>query len=569
MSASDDGGPTDTESTATENVVAFPGASRGEPGPGEGLPNDPALFDDPPAPAGGIVGVNVLQLARLDRNDLGNGQRFAARAQNKLIFVDPDWLGWDGKMWSAENGEMMAKRHAQATSAAIFGEAAAMEARAALFKAKPDKKDQAEQVQKLVGPLRKWAVDSGMVGKLEAMRAIAATHLQVNRDLLDPDPLALNLQNGVLTHARGADGASDVLDFTLEPHDPARRMTRVAACAYEPKARAPKWEAHLKKVLPDEEVREYFQACIGYALTGETKVQAIFMLHGKGGDGKSTTMNVIRRALGGYAVAADVKTFLEGAQKGGGDASPDLARLAGDIRLVSVGEPVRGAALNEGLIKTVTGGAPLLARPLHREPIEYRPSWKVFMEFNPRPRIKGDDDGIWRRIRVIPFPVQLKGAQIEGYEEELFAERDGVLLWALAGLEIYRTRGLREPEAVRTAIDDYRRGANPFGDWWVECIIEDADAEEIAGDLFRSYTDWCEVNAVKAMNNTAFGRALGDRQVVRSGKDARGKIKRRGAKLAVPVESSITSKLKPTSAEGGKRVRGKYDPIDPDEERDE
>lgn len=563
---SDETPPTDGEESG---VIQGPWSSDAPPDAG---PRGAAIDDDDIRLAmgsmlsGAAPGVNAAQLARLDRNDLGNGQRYAARAAGRLLFVDKKPIGWTGAVWSGEDGQFIAERLAHETAAEIFNEAAAIESLVAL-RNKAGDKTKAEALAKLIGPLRKHALNSGDLGRLNAMRNVAAPLLAARRDSFDVQPEALNCANGVLTW-KFADGSFDVLDFTLADHDPAARMTRITAVAYNPGATAPEWTRHLEKVLPDPDVRAYFQTVIGYLLTGYTREQCIFMLHGKGGDGKSTTMNVIRRMLGTYAVAADVKTFLEGGSRGGAEASPDMARLAGDVRLVSTGEPSRGSTLNEGLIKAFSGGAPIVTRELHGNPFEFTPRGKVVIEFNPRPRIRGDDDGIWRRIRIIPFPVQLKEQADKSYENRLMTEVEGVLNWALEGLTRYLAEGLREPDAVRAAIDDYRRGSNPFGDWWSDRIVEEAGARTLAKDLFDDFTMWCEANGVKAMTSTAFGRALGDRQIIVVGKDSKGRKYRGGVRLVdddltrgphTPPPSSARGKAGRREAEASRDYKGGAD----------
>ena len=286
----------------------------------------------------------------------------------------------------------------------------------------------------------------------------------------------------------------------------------------------------------DRNLRDFFQRCCGYGITGSIDEQMIFLLQGKGGDGKSTTMNELRAMLGDYGSNADVQTFVVGAQRSGGEASPDLARLAGDCRMVSTGEPRVGAALDEGRIKAITGGAAITARELHGAPFEYIPRFKVFFECNRKPRISGDDDGIWRRVTVIQFPHQFKGAAADKQMHRKFAmERPGILNWVIEGTLAWLEAGvLTPPAAVQEAIDDYRRAANPFGEWFGERVdTRDAEERTPAKDLYDSYKAWCEENAVgdrEIMTSTAFGRAMSDKQIPKM-KGSDGRVLRRGARL--------------------------------------
>ncbi|MEL6259275.1 MAG: DNA primase, partial [Pseudomonadota bacterium] len=133
----------------------------------------------------------------------------------------------------------------------------------------------------------------------------------------------------------------------------------------------------------------------------------MFMLQGRGGDGKSLTMAILRAALGDYSIVSDVKTWLSVGPRGGDGPSEDRARFAGASRLVSTAEPPTGSALNDELIKQFTGGDTMTARGLNMPTIQFDPVGKLVMEVNTKPRVKGDDDGIWRRIWVVPFRVQI------------------------------------------------------------------------------------------------------------------------------------------------------------------
>jgi putative DNA primase/helicase len=180
----------------------------------------------------------------------------------------------------------------------------------------------------------------------------------------------------------------------------------MAPVDYDPAARRPLWDAKLAFWQPDPAMQGYLQRLAGYGFTGFTHEQVFVIHQGKGRDGKSTFMNNLRELAGDYGDVADVRTFLDTGMRGGAEASPDLARLAGDCRLLSVAEPPRGAKLNEAMIKSFTGGAPIVARRLRQDLFSSRRSRRC--SWRPtRPVIRGDDEGIWRRIRLVLWEHQL------------------------------------------------------------------------------------------------------------------------------------------------------------------
>lgn len=495
-----------------------------------------APTDSPDPPKRALAGLadpwfgsaaDPFELAWLDCSDLGNAGRLEARGRGRLVWDGAAWLAFTGTHWSAEDGPRLSLQLAHEVARGVLTEREALAAHQKRLREKGET-DKADGLRGRLKQLGDWARESGMAARSTAMLRQAAAYLACRREDFDQDLLALNVLNGTLRIARSV---GDVVSVELAEHDPGDRITRVAAVAYDAGATCPGWEAHLARCLPDPEVRDFLQTVVGYALTGHVREQCVFVLQGKGGDGKSTTMNVLRRVLGGFAAAADVKTFLEGGSRDSAAASPDLARLAGDVRLVSTSEPGLGQAFNESLLKAFTGGSPLVARALHGEPFEFSPRGKLVIECNARPRIKGGDDGIWRRMVVIPFPVQIpKGEMEKGLEDRLVREGPGILNWALQGLARWLEEGLIVPAAVAEAVDDYRRASNPFGEWFQE-RLELGEFKTAASVLLADYKDWCAENGHEPMTATAFGRALGDRQIVRCGKTGEGNVLRRGARI--------------------------------------
>lgn len=486
--------------------------------------------------------VDPLTLAWRELSDLGNAERLVARVGGKLVHVHEwGWVAYDGTRWSTEDGERLAHLKAHEVARGLRDELRSL--------AEVDKDD----LEKTFGAwcskdlrdqrvidLRKFSVVSGNASKTVAMLAQAANLDDLTRrmDQFDVGMLTINAANCTLRFRRKrGEGDSAPWEIVRSDHDPADHLTRVLTIAYDPEATAPNWAKHMETVLPDPAVRVYFQQVIGYSLSGLTVEQCMFMLQGKGGDGKSTTMNVIREIMGGYSVAADVQTFMSTGQKSASDATPDLVRLAGDTRLVCTQEPKRGAALDEQRIKQFTGGSPIQARANYGNAFEFKARGKLFIECNSRPRISGDDDGIWRRIVIILFPHQFKGSAIDkGAETRLLAEAPGILNWMLEGLRQWLEAGsLVQPQAVADAVEEYRRAANPFGEWMAARVdISDPLAVIEARDLYNDYKVWCEEEGVsdrEMLNSTSFGRALGDRQIMLGPRHRSGRKQRRGAML--------------------------------------
>lgn len=472
------------------------------------------------------------ELAAFPRNDLGNAQRLVRMVGGRwledgtadhtdavlLYLRKRGWIAFNGVFWDLEAGEEMARRWAHRVAAALRSQ----------FKA-------AVEEEKV--PAAQWmefVTRSGNSGSTTAMLNQAASYLTVDLEDFDRDPLAVNVLNGTLKFDR--DGGH--WGPKLTPHAARDRITRLADVAYDRSAGRPNFDRLLKFAQPGEAMQLYLQALMGYCVTGSTKEQLFVILQGKGGDGKSTLMNGIRATIGTYSAGAAVETFLDTGLRRSNEASPDLARLAGDTRLVSTGEPPRGSKLATAAIKTWTGEGTVQARELRQSFFEFVPKGKVVLECNQRPAINDTDDGIWRRMHIVLFRRQVKKEDMDKtLPEKLKGEKAGILNWLLEGIALWLEEGLTTPAEVDEALEDYRRGSNPFAQWMQECIELKAEAIEGAGALYKSYKDWCADNGhERPMTQTTFGRALGDLQILLAPKDGKGLVRRKGARLLADWE---------------------------------
>jgi putative DNA primase/helicase len=481
-----------------------------------------------------------LQMAWLDCNDLGNAERLVRLAKGLLLWVEElGWVAYDGKRWSAEDGELSANRIAHQVALHVDREAAALDEiaeDAKRLEAAFGWEVPPPVAQERVVKLRKHAVASGDASRTAAMLKQARTKLTARLSLFDTDPLAFNLQNGTLRFFQAEGGGWDAkLDF----HEPGDRIMQISNFTFDRDADCPEWIERMKLIQPKKDQRALLQQLYGYALTGLTSEQKWFIYQGRGGDGKSLTNHVIAEEMGDYFRHADVATFLKsGQQKSGSEHSADLERLSGDIRLVVCDEPDRNATWNGGRLKQVTGSK-ITARGVGaKKTIEYYPKWKLIVEVNPLPAVPSDDDGFWRRCRPIPWKFQFNtdGVAEEAFDvvvERLRAEASGILNWMIAGaLKWLETRRLPDSVDAEELRGNYRQSASPFGEWIGErCDTSDREAKTPAGTLYADFKEWCErAGLEKVPTQTAFGRALRDRQHL-EWKDPKGNRFRRGVRL--------------------------------------
>ena len=429
--------------------------------------------------------------------DLENARRFADRHRKDLRYVgkSKQWLVWEGRRWKPDDtGEV--QQRAKATVRALYNAAAAIEdlhtrTRHLGFAAA------AQSATRIAGMIRLAESEEG---------------IPVTADQLDADPWLLNVENGTLDLSTG----------TLREHRQGDLITKIAPVEYHPEAPCPTWLAFLDRIMAGDQDRiRYVQKIFGYALTGDTREQCFFILHGIGANGKTTMTTAVAKAVGGYAKHTPTETLLV---KRNDTIPNDVARLHG-ARLVTAAEAECNRGLAEALVKQLTGGDKIAARFLHGEWFEFTPTFKLFLAVNHKPTIHGTDHAIWRRVRLIPFEVTIPDSeQDKALPEKLEAERAGILRWAVEGCLAWQREGLGPPEAVTEATAEYRAEMDTVGAFIDECCTCDPEGEATAKRLHERYSQWCLDHEEKSVSQTDFGARLAEKGFTRGRTKAKGRF---------------------------------------------
>ena len=264
----------------------------------------------------------------------------------------------------------------------------------------------------------------------------------------------------------------------------------------------------------NEQLIDFLQRAVGYALTGETSEQCLFIFWGGGANGKSTFLQAMSHVLGDYSMSTPTETLLV---KRRGAIPNDVARLKG-ARFVVACEADAENRLAESLIKQMTGGDTISARFLHQEWFDFEPTHKVFFGTNHKPVIKGTDYAIWRRIRLVPFEITIpEDERDKSLPEKLKAEAAGILAWAVQGCLNWQQNGLGAPEEVKAATDSYREEMDMLGEFLKDrCRQSQLMARVSSKDLYEAYTAWCQDNGQEPVGQRAFVSALKEKGFKRS-----------------------------------------------------
>lgn len=469
----------------------------------------------------------TLRCAGFPMTDFGIGERFIARhGENFRFTTAKGWLGWDERRWRVLDQEKDGPPPAELQTAlfetvrAIQDEARAMR-RTGFYAAEqnPSGMDQlipkGKSAEALSSILARFGRQSESAGKPGAIAKLAQRWLTVPIEHFDMDPLAINVLNGTLRFVRTKDeDGRRRASVTLEAHSRADLNTKLAPVEYDPDALSPIYDDFLAWAQPDPAMRRYLHQWAGYSASGDVSEQKLQFWYGLGANGKSTTIDLWAYVVGDYSGSIGIETFLDqGIKKRGEQASPDLARLGG-VRLLRASEPERGAKLNEALIKAATGGEPMAVRALHRGFFDLQPLFKLTIGGNYKPQIPGTDEGIWRRMKLVPWLAHVADAdRDEALPFKLRSEAAGVLNHIVRGLLDWLVNGLVEPEAVREATAQYREESDPLGRFLADCTVPDPGGRIQSSHLHAVFVAWAKAAGEKEWTNKGMSGALTDRGV--------------------------------------------------------
>jgi putative DNA primase/helicase len=415
--------------------------------------------------------------------DLGNSERFVSQhGENvRYCYLWGKWLVWTGVRWKRDDAGQV-HRLAKKTVRSLYGEAS-------------DAED--EERRKAIA---KHASRSEGADKIKAMLELARSEVPVTPDELDSDPWLLNASNGTV----------DLRTGELKGHRREDLITKLAPVEYDPNSAAPTWEAFLERVLPGEELRTFVRRAAGYSATGDTSEQVMLINHGGGNNGKSTFQEALSAALGDYSMRAPTEMLM--AKRAGGVPN-DVARLKG-ARFVTASETEEGRRLAESLVKDLTGQDTISARFMRAEWFDFKPSHKLWLSTNHKPEIRGTDNAIWRRIRLVPWAVAIPPAERDRkLAQKLRSELSGILAWAVEGCLEWRREGLQAPAEVRKATAGYRSEMDVLGDFLADRCFRGERLEVGKDELYKAYQTWSEDAGERTETKRKFGMLLKERGI--------------------------------------------------------
>lgn len=419
-------------------------------------------------PADTQQGIPVDLTTPEGRTDNANAERFVESHSNDIRFIQEmgQWANYDGKKWDID------------VEAAVLQKAREYAAELLPIAQLVDLADPLTQLA-----MRKFATQSNSKRAITDCLKLAKgdRRISLRVEQIDPHRGLINLRNGTL----------DLRTGQLRKHDPSDHIFQIANADYVPGADCPQWKAALQRIFDkDASLIDYVQIALGYAASGEANEQILFIGHGNGNNGKSTLTKTVNLTLGDYAHPASFDLF----QKSYTRQHPtEIAQLFGK-RFVPISELPSGWGVDEARVKQLTGGDMLTARCMRQDFWKFSPTHTFWMSANYLPIISGREEGIWRRIRVIPFNVDLSA--VGNVDKDIASrmvrdEAPGILNWIMEGYQKWKEHGLGQiPDAVREKTNEYRRDQDCVSNFVKECCEENDAFSVSLKQLYAAYLEF-------------------------------------------------------------------------------
>ena len=259
---------------------------------------------------------------------------------------------------------------------------------------------------------------------------------------------------------------------------------------------------YFEKVQVSYDMREYVITLLSSYLDGYTREQKFIIWTGGGANGKSTTIELFQYAMGEYCGTIPI-SLLTKKRGSSSSASPELAGTRGK-RFIVFQEPEKNDKINVGYMKELTGGDWIYARPLYKDPVRFKPQFKLLLTCNKLPGMDGVDGGTWRRVRVTPFPSSFRDVENPDPSKNEF-KMDKTLpdriktwnqafIWLLINVyyKKYKQNGIVEPPTVTKYTDKYKKDS----DIYLEFISENLKKTDTSKDyetmsmIYSAFKSW-------------------------------------------------------------------------------
>lgn len=437
-----------------------------------------------------------------DYSDIGEAGLLAREFGDRIAFTrETDYLAYDGKHWVEDEQLAMRQIHQfldmQLEVAVSKLEAAKINLKLAGVEEKVIRQGgkklenaietpkQMTAFQEYKGCLEfyKFVMKYRDYRNLSAIAKTAKHMVRMSVSDLDKNEFLLNTPEGTVNLSEGLKGIKD--------HDSSDYLTKMANASPSDKGKE-LWQETLETFFcGDQELIDYVQAIVGMAAIGKVYQEHMIIAYGSGANGKSTFWNTIARVLGNYSGKLSADALTMSVRR---NVSPEMAELKGK-RLIIASEMSEGMRLNTAMVKQLCSTDEILAEKKYKAPFHFVPSHTLVLYTNHLPKVGANDDGIWRRLIVIPFNAKITGhSDVKNFSDYLYDEASpSILSWIIDGAEkaIKANFKLTLPQVVSQSVSAYREANDWMGQFLNDCCDLDDSYTEKSGELYSEYRAYC------------------------------------------------------------------------------
>tara|TARA_B100000963_G_C22638067_1_gene678679 strand:- start:3671 stop:6487 length:2817 start_codon:yes stop_codon:yes gene_type:complete len=267
-----------------------------------------------------------------------------------------------------------------------------------------------------------------------------------------------------------------------------------------------------EQLFPNENLRKYIWEHLASCMIGTNDNQTFNIFNGSGANGKSKLIELMSKILGEYKGTVPISLVTQKRNTIGGTSS-EVAALIG-VRYAVMQEPSKGDIINEGIMKELTGGDPIQCRQLFKESQIFKPQFNLVVCTNTLFDIKSQDDGTWRRLRLVDFvakftnnpntlenPTNNSDFPLDNYPyqfqvdtsiDEKFEYWAPVFTYLLVEI-VMKTKGkVNDCPEVLEKTDEYRKDKDIFNEFRSENIVFQENSNVTKTNLRETFSTWYE-----------------------------------------------------------------------------
>ncbi|MEQ8426315.1 MAG: phage/plasmid primase, P4 family [Gammaproteobacteria bacterium] len=456
--------------------------------------------------------------------DYGNGQRFGFLFEGELMFIPEinKWYEYDNNIWKQiridrvhrlyqvmldsipQEIDLLSNEFVERHSVAI-SEERFLELRAGEEPKTPLEITYVELLKQMKTAL-KWMHRSQDNPRINAALDKGKSFgLMVDYKELDSKGYYLGTPTGIV----------NLRTKQIHNQDPSYLVTKSTKFNYNKDAECPIWTDYLLKMMKgDQEKADFLQRLFGQCLIGEPIKSHLVFFYGMGANGKSTIVDTVAEILNDYATSmkADVLTG-----SAGYSVDYHIAKLKGQ-RLALINEMNKNSGAIDAMVKSLVDSGEIVARQPYGEVFQFQPIATPIVNVNHLPPLEGTDEGIQRRILLVPFEYTIpKNERQSDYRKAvLMKEAEGILNWCIEGAYqlIQDKFDLKPPTSIQAYTETYLSEQDRIASFMDEYLVEDQSVRILWSEVYNSYRFWCEEAGMRSLGKIKCRQEFNSKGVV-------------------------------------------------------